>query len=44
MTQMIDNLKNNINVIEIDLDQSEGLNIDPTLISEDDKTKKIIAI
>lgn len=40
MTQMIDNLKNNINVIEIDLDQSEGLNIDPTLISEDDKTKQ----
>lgn len=32
---MMENLKKNINVIEIDLDQSEGLNIDPTLINED---------
>ena len=30
----------NINLIEIDLDQSEGLNIDPTLISEDDNPKQ----
>lgn len=40
MTQMMENLNNNINVIEIDLGQSEGLNIDPTLISEDDNTKQ----
>lgn len=30
----------NINIIEIDIDQSEGLAIDPTLISEDDESSE----
>ncbi|MDE4948952.1 PilZ domain-containing protein, partial [Francisella tularensis subsp. holarctica] len=30
----------NINIIEIDIEQSEGLAIDPTMISEDDESSE----